>query len=185
MRGKCRSFRAIRYGVRSLWTSEIPAIRFGPWQIRHCSFCGLASAVPRGSQIEAPLTCMWSTAGALSWQATQADAIGELTSVVPWASHGAAVLQALTTPVQGWLVVQVHGVSEVHAAVTEPIFWEKFTARLLTVYGPEIATLHGLVALQMHGAAGVQTLVATPTVWVPLIPSGNVAFTFDVAKPYP
>lgn len=46
------------YGVRSVWTSEIPASRFGPWQIRHCSFCGLVSAVLRGSQIEAPLVCM-------------------------------------------------------------------------------------------------------------------------------
>jgi len=26
------------YGVLSVWTSAMPASRFGPWQIRHCSF---------------------------------------------------------------------------------------------------------------------------------------------------
>src|SRR5215475_7436254 len=109
------------------------ASRLGPWQIRHSSFCGLVSAVARGSQIEAPLVCMWSTAGGVSWHATQAAAIGEVTSVVPCAWHGAFRLQAATTPVHDCAVVQVHGVLAVQVVVTLPIFWVKVTSTLLTV----------------------------------------------------
>src|SRR5437868_15081200 len=99
------------------------ASRLGPWQIRHSSFCGLVSAVERGSQIEAPLVCMWSIAGGVSWHATQAAAIGEFTSVVPWAWHGAVRLQVATTPVHGWAVVQIHVAPALHVVVTVPIFW--------------------------------------------------------------
>src|SRR3954470_12586731 len=110
----------------------MPASRFGPWQIRHSSFCGLVSAVVRTSQIEAPLVCMWSTAVAVSWQATQAAAIGEVTRVVPWAWHGAFRLQLATTPVHGCAVVQVH-VAVLQLLLPPPAsFWVKLTCTLLT-----------------------------------------------------
>jgi len=43
------SHRPFAQGVRSLWTRLIAAIRFGPWQIMHSSFCGLEKATLRGS----------------------------------------------------------------------------------------------------------------------------------------
>ena len=58
---------------------------------------------------------MWSIAIALSWQAEQAATIGELTSVVLCALHGAASEQVATTPVQGSAVVHVHGVVALQA----------------------------------------------------------------------
>jgi len=35
-------------GVLSVCTRLIAAIRFGPWQMRHSSFCGFVNAMPRG-----------------------------------------------------------------------------------------------------------------------------------------
>src|SRR5438477_3938836 len=112
-------------GVLSVCTRLIAAIRFGPWQIRHSSFCGLLKAMSRRSQTEAPLVCMWSIAAGVSWHAEQAAAIGELTSVVACAVHGAAVLHVATTPLHGCAVVHVHGVVALHWVVSVPIFWVK------------------------------------------------------------
>jgi hypothetical protein len=44
---------------------------------------------------------MWSIAAALSWQALQAAAIGELTSVVDCAWQGAATEHVRTLPLHG------------------------------------------------------------------------------------
>src|SRR5438552_18309960 len=93
----------------------------------------------------------------LSWQAEHADAIGELTSVVPCAWQGALGEQVATTPVHGCAFVQVHGVVPLQGVVVAPIFCEKFTGTLFTVYGPLIVTLHGFAVLQMQGADGVQS----------------------------
>src|SRR5262249_28020516 len=135
-----------RYGVLSVCTSAMLASRFGPWQIRHSSFCGLVSAVERGSPIEAPFVCMWSTAHGVSLHCAQASAIVYVTSVGPCALHGGVRLQVATTPVHGAAVVQVHVAPPLHVVVVVPIFWVKVTATLLTVYGPLMSTLHGLVA---------------------------------------
>jgi len=124
---------------------------------------------------------MWSMATGVSWQAEHAAAMGDFTSVVPCAWQGAATLQVATVPVQGCAVVQVQVVPAAQAVVTAPIFCEKATGTLLTVYGALTSTLHGFAALQMQGEAGVQ--IVAP--WVPLIPSGSDAFTEEVAKPNP
>ena len=124
---------------------------------------------------------MWSIAIALSWQAEQAATIGELTSVVPCALHGLASEQTAATAVQGCVLLQVQGVVPLQALVTVPIFCVKLVGTLLTVYGPEMVTLHGLVVLHVQGAVGAQLLVVVPIVCVPLIPSGSVALTLAVA----
>jgi len=124
---------------------------------------------------------MWSMATGVSWQAEHAAAMGDFTSVVPCAWQGAATLQVATVPVQGCAVVQAQVVPAAQAVVTAPIFCEKATGTLLTVYGALTSTLHGFAALQMQGEAGVQ--IVAP--WVPLIPSGSDAFTEEVAKPNP
>src|SRR5947199_10608021 len=85
-------------GVLSVCTRLIAAIRFGPWQIRHSSFCGLLKAISRRSQTDAPLVCMWSIAAGVAWHAEQGAALGELTSVVACGVHGAAMLRDATTP---------------------------------------------------------------------------------------
>src|SRR5512140_3203744 len=99
-----------------------------------------------------------------SWHAEQAATMGDLTSVVFCALHGAARLQVATVATQGCAVVQVQGVVESQFEVTAPIFWVTGAATLLTVYGPLVVMLHGLAVVHTHGAAGVQAVAP----WVPL-----------------
>src|SRR3954471_22301251 len=113
---------------------------------------------------------MWSTAIGLSWHPVQAATMGELTSVVGWALHGARAVQAATTPLQGCAVVQVQGVAGLQLVVTPAIFCVNDTGTLLTVYVPLTSALHGFAALHVQGADGVQATVAPPMVWVPLTP---------------
>ena len=62
----------------------------------------MAKAVERGAYIEPPFSLIWAIAVGLSWQEKHAAVIGEVTSVVSAAMHGADV-------------VQTHGAACVHA----------------------------------------------------------------------
>lgn len=97
----------------------------------------------------------------MSWQATQDAATGEVTSVVPCASQGAAAEQVATIPVQGCDVVQVHGTDSVQAVVVVPTLCVKDTGTLLTVNGPEMVTLHGFAAVRLR--APLDKRAAAPT----------------------
>src|SRR5438046_1738136 len=160
-------------GVLSVCTRLIAAIRFGPWQIRHSSFCGLLKAMSRRSQTEAPLVCMWSIAAGVSWHAEQAAAIGEVTSVVPCAWHGAAVVHVATVPVHLVAAAGAAGsVTQVQGVACEQVMLPclKVTDTPWIVTGLSTTTVQGLVVVQRQGLAGVQVTVAL--LCVPLTPSG-------------
>src|SRR5262249_36845568 len=112
---------------------------------------------------------MWSIATGVSWHAEQAATIGDFTSVVGSASHGAEVEHVLAaTPVHGAALVHVHGAAAV---------------QLVPPCLPEVTpvTVHGLARLHVHGVAGVQLWVPC----VPVRPSGSVVVRLVVANPSP
>src|SRR4051794_30745637 len=111
-------------------------------------------------------------AAGVSWQAEQAEAIGDFTSVVSCAWHGAAGLQGDTVAEQGCELVQTQVAPASQTVVTVPIFCENVTAGLaaLTLKGAVTVMLQGVSFVQMQGEATVQ--VVAPC--VPLIPSGRL-----------
>src|SRR5689334_4028397 len=104
---------------------------------------------------------MWSMAAGVSWQAEQAEAIGDFTSVVSCAWHGASRVHFATVPVHfvagagaAGSVTHVQGVSTEH--VVEPCL--NVTETPWTVTGPLTVIEQGLAAVQTQGAAGVQAV---------------------------
>src|SRR3954464_8080833 len=87
-------------GALIVCTVAIAAIRFGPWQTRHCSPCVFAGTELRGTQNCPPLVCMWSMADVPSWQAEHAAMMGVVTRLagLPWVATPVRALKEKPVP---------------------------------------------------------------------------------------